>query len=596
MTSLPDKVYLSAPIAKTVETSDGGREVWGYATLERVDKSGEIADFDGTVKAFETWSSEVEKRTNGKSLGNVRLMHQPVVAGKTIHWEPTETTVETDNGEETVKAIWVGAYVPPTKPDVIKDIDEGILSGFSIGGSYAKRWWDDTAKAFRFVPELSEYSLVDNPCVPGADIVNVFSKADGPWGKPERNLAAEGGENVEKRYAGSYEELSERLYDACKDKFTTPYQYFDGYIVATWPDRFVLRDWCNDCFLEIPYSIGEDGAVTLGEPKEVERVESFVPVDAMKAYESEVTKRAENAAQRGSDAVTAEEIQKAAEQAGLTLEQVKAFFKAMDSTQPSDPPAVTTVDGDGDKDGNKAFPNPPDDPVNIPKAESEIKAADKEAGVESKPGAPVEEQNPGNPLKADEGGDLQKAGKAISKTRGLHMAHAMNHLKAAMDGSEYGPEQHLSVESEYGQGNTGEEPPEATAKTWTGFLQKNVGGLVTDELKKVTGTVEALVKGLATSESLTKAMDTLNKTVERIDAIEKLVKEIHAAPQPSGVVLNGGSADMLKSFSSGPVNTADMETQALENLIKSTTDPLVKDRISQELAIRLNKAQFKGGF
>ena len=207
-----DKVYISAPFAKVNTTEDGGREVWGFATLEVVDKSGEIVDFDGTVDAFQKWSDGVSKRTGGKNLGNVRLMHQPITAGKTIHWEPSETTIDKEDGtQEVVKAIWVGAYVPPTKEDVIKDIDEGILSAFSIGGNYAKRWWDATSKAFRYVPDLSEYSFVDNPCVPGADFVNVINKAEGPWSKPERNI---GGEIVDENTLekggkpdGSYEQF-----------------------------------------------------------------------------------------------------------------------------------------------------------------------------------------------------------------------------------------------------------------------------------------------------------------------------------------------------------------------------------------------------
>jgi hypothetical protein len=59
---------LLAPFAKVQETKDGGCEIWGYATLEKKDKSDEIADYEGTVNAFQKWSDEVSKRTDGKSL------------------------------------------------------------------------------------------------------------------------------------------------------------------------------------------------------------------------------------------------------------------------------------------------------------------------------------------------------------------------------------------------------------------------------------------------------------------------------------------------------------------------------------------------
>jgi hypothetical protein len=233
---------MTAPFAKVEKTEDGGREVWGYATIERVDKSGEIADFNGTVKAFGVWSDEISKQTNGKSLGNVRYMHQPITAGKMIHYEPSETTIKDDKGNDQVaKAIWVGAYIPPTKADIIKDVDEGILSAFSIGGNYAKKWWDGVAKAFRFIPDLAEFSLVDNPCVEGASIVNVINKAHGPWEKESRNLEkgsgnvdikevekskVEGGEKKEELVKNKeVTKVDDKIEKACKDIGITSAQF-----------------------------------------------------------------------------------------------------------------------------------------------------------------------------------------------------------------------------------------------------------------------------------------------------------------------------------------------------------------------------------
>jgi len=201
-----DKVSMFAPFSKVETTSNGGREVWGFATLERKDKVGEIADFDRTVKAFQNWSDEVSKRTGGKSMGNVRVMHQAVTGGKMTHWEPGETEIVDEKGnKQTVKGIWTATYVPPHKTDVIKDIDEGILSGLSIGGEYEERWWDEAQKGFRFAPKLAEYSFVDNPCVEGADIVNVIAKADGPWSRTDRNLSKATNEEREKLHADAEE-------------------------------------------------------------------------------------------------------------------------------------------------------------------------------------------------------------------------------------------------------------------------------------------------------------------------------------------------------------------------------------------------------
>lgn len=163
---MPDKMHLYAPFSKVEATSDGGREVWGFASLEVVDKTGEIADFERTCKAFEEWSSEIEKATNGKSKGNIRYQHGNDAVGKMIAWQPGEKALE---GGETAKGVYIGVKVPSYETRTIGQIDDGILTGFSIGGSYADRWYDETAKAFRYAPKLAETSLVDNPAVPGAN-------------------------------------------------------------------------------------------------------------------------------------------------------------------------------------------------------------------------------------------------------------------------------------------------------------------------------------------------------------------------------------------------------------------------------------------
>lgn len=688
-----DKVFISAPFAKVTETPDGGREVWGFATLERVDKAGEIADFDGTVKAFEKWSGEVSARTGGKNLGNVRLMHQPVAVGKTIHWEPTETAIKKDDGtEEAVKAIWVGAYVPPTKPEVIKDIDEGILSAFSIGGSYAKRWWDETSKAFRYVPELSEYSLVDNPAVPGADIINVISKGAGPWDKSERNL---GGENVgvegelqKKKPAGSYEDIRGRVSAACEEKFKGPMKnYWDGYTVATFTDKVIVYDYSQGKYFEVPYE-DKNNTITLGDPTEVEQ--TYVPVSAQKMIEAELEKRAKkkkdelkSAAEerakkygisfkegkghltppkdyptdeadygdpvnyaypidssriqaavsyfnhkgqmeaggytseewakigkriatrageghsykdgkietpstekkKGSEkALTPEELAKAAEVAGLTMDQVQAFFKALTPIDQAPAPIdVTTVDGDGDKDNNKEFPNPPEgsQKINIEAGMKSVEDSERESTAKVMLGDMAKSID-----------DLTKAGKSISAKNMVHLTHAQNHIKAAMDGTEYGPEHHLEVEGlkPDKKTDTGAEAPEVTEKMIASALEKSAGVLFSGELNKAVGKMEALVKGLASA-------DTLTKTMERLGAVEKMVKEIHETPQPAGVVLNGGSPDIARVLGKGvaPADMIQIEDQVLENLVKSTPDAMVKDRISQELAHRRAKQIFKTG-
>lgn len=149
-----------AQLAKIDETR---REVWGIATAEVVDKEGEIFDYETSKPYFKSWSDEIAKATDGKSLGNVREMHAPSAVGKLVALD----------FDDELKQIRVGARI----------VDElawekctlGVYTGFSIGGSYVKAWKDGDFT--RFTANPVEISVVDNPCVPGAHFTAV--KADG---------------------------------------------------------------------------------------------------------------------------------------------------------------------------------------------------------------------------------------------------------------------------------------------------------------------------------------------------------------------------------------------------------------------------------
>jgi hypothetical protein len=51
----------------------------------------------------------------------------------------------------------------------VKKVIEGVYTGFSIGGGYARRWPDpNNSGLMRYPSTLAEVSIVDNPCVPTA--------------------------------------------------------------------------------------------------------------------------------------------------------------------------------------------------------------------------------------------------------------------------------------------------------------------------------------------------------------------------------------------------------------------------------------------
>lgn len=142
------------------------RIVYGTLTHAVADKSGEIIDYPSTKAAYQKWSDDTHERSKGKSKGNLRAMHASVAAGKF-------TDIVFDDANERIEGA---AYV--SDDNEWKKCLDGTYTGFSHGGSYAKRWKDpDNAALTRYTPELAEVSLVDNPCLPTATFE--FIKQDG---------------------------------------------------------------------------------------------------------------------------------------------------------------------------------------------------------------------------------------------------------------------------------------------------------------------------------------------------------------------------------------------------------------------------------
>lgn len=154
---------LFIPITKIDEAK---RLVYGVMTQEVPDASGEIMDYATGKPEFEKWSQETHDRSGGKSKGNIRAMHSAIAAGKL-------TDINFDDHNKTIEGV----------AKIVDDAEwnkvlEGVYTGFSIGGSYLKRWTDpENPKFIRYTPSPSEVSIVDNPCCPTATFSMV--KADG---------------------------------------------------------------------------------------------------------------------------------------------------------------------------------------------------------------------------------------------------------------------------------------------------------------------------------------------------------------------------------------------------------------------------------
>jgi hypothetical protein len=141
------------------------RLVYGLATAETEDRSGEICDYASTKPNYEKWSGDIAKATNGKSFGNLRAMHGNIAAGK----------VTSIGFNDDAKQIEICAKVVDDAE--WNKVQEGVYTGFSQGGSYEKRWADADSGLMRYTANPSEISLVDLPCLPGATFQMI--KADG---------------------------------------------------------------------------------------------------------------------------------------------------------------------------------------------------------------------------------------------------------------------------------------------------------------------------------------------------------------------------------------------------------------------------------
>lgn len=156
------------------------REVWGVAAIEQPDRSREIMDYELSKPNFIKWSDSIRKASNGKSLGNVRDSHSTHAVGKVIALEP----------DDTAKAFRVGVKV--VDDNAWQKVQEGVFTGFSIGGSYGKRAPDSFYKDhIRYEAIPTELSLVDVPCIPDAQFEFIKSNGESEMKKFTKAITEE---------------------------------------------------------------------------------------------------------------------------------------------------------------------------------------------------------------------------------------------------------------------------------------------------------------------------------------------------------------------------------------------------------------------
>jgi hypothetical protein len=161
-----DNVRLSMPIGKVDKER---RVVSGFATLDNVDKQGDVVDTSASLTAFKNFR------------GNLREMHQPSAVGKVVSFK--EDRYFDPSTKKFYSGVYVSAYVSKGAQDAWEKVLDGTYSGFSIGGNIKK--YDDqidsgSENPIRIIKEyeLHELSLVDNPANQFANIFSI-EKANG---------------------------------------------------------------------------------------------------------------------------------------------------------------------------------------------------------------------------------------------------------------------------------------------------------------------------------------------------------------------------------------------------------------------------------
>jgi hypothetical protein len=162
-----NNVRVTMPLQKVDKEN---RIVSGWATLDNVDTSKDVVLASASAAAFENFR------------GNIRLMHQPVPAGKLVDFR--EDSYYDPKTQKFYEGIYVNVYISKGAPQVWEMVLDGTLTGFSIGGQITdaeSKFVKDAGGVVRIIKayDLVELSLVDSPANQLCDLVSITKAADG---------------------------------------------------------------------------------------------------------------------------------------------------------------------------------------------------------------------------------------------------------------------------------------------------------------------------------------------------------------------------------------------------------------------------------
>jgi len=146
------------------------RTVSGFATLDNLDRHGDIVTAEASKKAFERFR------------GNIREMHGASAVGKMVNFK--EDNFFDPETNKKYNGIYVTAYISKGAQDAWEKCLDGTYSGFSIGGNIVDAKMeksDDGTDSHRVIHnfDLHELSIVDSPANQLSNFFSIQKMAEG---------------------------------------------------------------------------------------------------------------------------------------------------------------------------------------------------------------------------------------------------------------------------------------------------------------------------------------------------------------------------------------------------------------------------------
>ena len=162
-----NSMALHFPITKVNKEK---RTVSGFATLDNLDRHGDIVTAEASKKAFDNFR------------GNIREMHGSSAVGKMVNFK--EDSFFDPETQKKYTGIYVTAYISKGAQDAWEKCLDGTYSGFSIGGNIVDAKMekaDNSTESHRVIHnfDLHELSLVDSPANQLANIFSIQKMAEG---------------------------------------------------------------------------------------------------------------------------------------------------------------------------------------------------------------------------------------------------------------------------------------------------------------------------------------------------------------------------------------------------------------------------------